>query len=156
MNKHKKHSIDVVFVLLLFCVFAASALLTLLFGALSYSKVTEAMDKNYKERIYAGYISEKMRHCESAQSIQKGEIGGCDALLLTEKADEEEYITYIYYYDGSIRELFTQTGSGLGPEAGETIIKAAGFRTEYAGDGLIKTICIAEDGSEHYTLFSLK
>lgn len=156
MNKHKKHSIDVVFVLLLFCAFAASALLTLLFGALSYSKVTDAMDKNYKERIYVGYISEKMRHCESAQSIQKGEIGGCDALLLPQKVDEEEYITYIYYYDGSIRELFTQADSELGPEAGETIIEAAGFRTEYAGDDLIKAICIAEDGSEHYTMFSLK
>ena len=155
MRKYKNHSIDVVFVLLLFCAFAASALMTLLFGTSSYSKVTDTMEQNYRLRVYSGYIAEKLRHCENAESIQIGKFGGQDAIIMNSTAGGEKCVTYIYYYDGSIRELFTEQDSGLGPEAGEVIIEAAGFRAEYVGEDLAKAACRDSDGNESYTIFSL-
>ena len=154
MNKRRKHSIDVVFALALFCTFAVSVLMVLMMGASSYKSVTAAMDSNYEDRTGAGYLAEKIRHFDSRGSIAAGKFDGNDALLLRQSVDGTEYITYIYYYDGYIRELLTENNSGMTAEAGEKVIEAAGFTIENTDNGMFKVTCIMPDGSTPYVLAS--
>lgn len=153
MNR-KKHSIDVVFVLVLFCTFAVSVLMVLMVGASSYNHVTDLMDSNYEDRTGAGYIAEKVRHGDSCGSIGTGSFQGQQALILTQDIGGSQYATYIYYYDGCIRELFTETDNDLPPEAGEKIIEAAGFEVQEYDGGLIRVTCRMEDGSAPYVILS--
>lgn len=154
MNRRKNHSIDVVFALALFCTFAVSVLMVLMMGASSYKSVTAAMNSNYEDRTGAGYLAEKIRHFDSRGGIAAGKFDGNDALLLRQNVDGTEYITYIYYYDGYIRELLTENNSGMTAEAGEKVIEASGFTTEQTDSGLLKVTCTMTDGSEPYVLVS--
>ncbi len=154
MNRRKNHSIDVVFALALFCTFAVSVLMVLMMGASSYKSVTAAMDSNYEDRTGAGYLAEKIRHFDSRGSIAAGKFDGNDALLLKQNIDGTEYITYIYYYDGYIRELLTENNSGMTAEAGEKVIEAAGFAAEQTESGMFKITCTMSDGSKRSVLVS--
>lgn len=154
MNKRRKHSIDVVFALALFCTFAVSVLMVLMMGASSYRSVTDSMNENYEDRTGTGYIAEKIRHSDSRGGIAAGQFDGNDALLLTQNIDGTDYITYIYYYDGYIRELLTENGSGMTAEAGEKVLEALGFEVETAENGMFKITCTMNDGSAPYVLVS--
>lgn len=152
MNRTKKHSIDVVFVLVLFCTFAVSVLMVLMVGASSYNDVTDNMNSNYEDRTGVGYVAEKVRHFDADGGIGTGNFNGINSLILTQSIDGREYATYIYYYDGYIRELFTEKNNDLPPEAGELIIQAAGFSAEPVSGGMIKVTCTMEDGSTPYII----
>ncbi len=154
MNSRKNHSIDVVFALALFCTFAASVLMVLMMGASSYKSVTAAMNSNYEDRTGAGYLAEKIRHFDSCGAIAAGQFDGNDALVLTQTIDDTKYLTYIYYYDGYIRELLTENNSGMTAEAGEKVIEAAGFKVEQTKSGMFKVTCEMPDGSAPYILVS--
>ena len=154
MNRRRNHSIDVVFALALFCTFAVSVLMVLMMGASSYRSVTDAMDENYEDRTGAGYIAEKIRHFDSRGGIAAGQFDGNDALLLTQDIDGTDYITYIYYYDGYIRELLTENGSEMTAEAGEKVMEASGFAVEPAESGMFKITCTMNDGSSPYVIVS--
>jgi len=154
MNRKNRHSIDVVFVLVLFGTFAISVLMVLMVGASSYNDVTDNMNSNYEDRTGVGYIAEKVRHFDADGGIGTGNFDGINSLILTQTIDGREYATYIYYYDGSIRELFTEKDNELPPESGEVIIQAAGFSAEPVSDNMIKVTCIMEDGQSPYVILS--
>ena len=154
MNRQRKHSIDILFALALFCAFAASVLMVLMMGASSYHSVTDKMNADYQDRTGAGYIAEKIRHFDARGGIAAGQFDGNDALLLRQEIDGTEYITYIYYCDGYIRELLTENNSGMTAEAGEKVIEAAGFTVEQLDSGMIKITCAMPDGSSPYVLAS--
>ena len=56
-----QHIIDFLFVLSLFCVFAVSSVLLILFGADIYNKTVQQMECNYSSRTSIAYITEKIR-----------------------------------------------------------------------------------------------
>ena len=112
------------------------------------------MNADYQDRTGAGYISEKIRHFDARGGIAAGQFDGCDALLLRQQIEGTEYITYIYYYDGYIRELLTENDSGMTAEAGEKVIEAAGFTVEQLDGAMLKVICEMPDGSSQYVLVS--
>lgn len=155
MNRQKNHSIDIAFALTLFCTFAVSVLMVLMMGASSYNSVTRAMESNYEDRTAAGYIAEKVRHFDSHGSITAGKFDGADALLLKQQADDgTEYITYIYYYDGYIRELMTEDNSGMTAEAGEKVLEAEDLSVKETGSGIFKVTCTMTDGSRPYVMIN--
>lgn len=129
---------DTIFVLSLFCVFAAAVLMTLILGTKIHSAIEKASDKAYYSRTALSYITEKLRHCDSADSAEISEFGGTSALVLTELYNDVEYETVIYVYDGAVRELFREKGLNFGPDAGSEIIKAKALSFAFVSDGLVR------------------
>ena len=66
VQKPYRHMFDFVFILALFCVFSASAFLAVVIGASVYQTTTENMDANYRNRTASAYITEKIRHNDTA------------------------------------------------------------------------------------------
>ncbi len=126
LNRHGT-VIDTLFVLMLFCVFAVSVLFVLLSGAGVYRDTAEVIDDRYEKRVCVSYLSSKMRHYDTEGGLSIGKLGDTQALILTENYMDEIYITYIYYYDGYICELYTGVKSSLRESAGERIIPARGL-----------------------------
>jgi len=134
----RSHSLTSVFVLSLFCVFAASVLMTLILGTRIHSAMKKASDEAYYSRTALFYITEKLRHRDSRGCVEISEFGGAPALVLTEKYDGVEYETVIYAYGGSIRELFHEKGVKFELGAGGRIMDGQALSFLFVSDGLVR------------------
>lgn len=167
MKTRQNHSIDVVFVLMLLCTFAVSVLMVLMTGASAYEGVTDHMQKNYDDRTGVAYITEKVRHCGDEARISVGELPavtgdasapgstGIRALCISQVLEGERYVTYMYYYDGYMRELFTDEGNALAPDTGTPIIALDSFGFDPVSDGLVRVTCRSTDGTNSYAFIDI-
>lgn len=153
-----KHIVDVLFVLALFGIFAASALMLVTLGANVYKQTVSHMDGNYTERTAYAYITEKIRQNNSEGAISIAELEGTPALVFTTTLEETEYCTYLYYYDGYLKELSLRkdifAGSNL-LSAGQDIIPLSSFSIELAESNLIKLRICTEDNNSFMIYASL-
>ncbi len=144
-GKEKKHTIDFLFVITLFFVFSISSLLLIVFGAKIYQNTVEKMQSNYQERTSLAYISEKIKQHDAHNAVTIETYQGIDSLVLSETIGESTYYTYIYYYDGYIRELLTADPGDLGPNAGNKIIEATDFFIKEEQNNLYQIIIGLDD-----------
>lgn len=140
------HKIDTVFVAALFTVFAATAFLVVLIGAKQYQNTADSMDYNYEIRAASSYLVEKVRQNDSASHIAISELEGIPALCLTSEENGMRYITYIYCYDGALRELLVSEHSVYAPNAGQQIVPLGDFAPEAIDSGLIRITITGTDG----------
>lgn len=68
----RRHVIDLLFTLALFCVFAASALLVVLIGADVYESSARGMDRNFDLQTSLHYVAAKVRQCDAAGAVRAG------------------------------------------------------------------------------------
>ena len=153
-----RHIVDVLFVLALFGIFAASALMLVTLGANVYKKTVSHMDENYAERTAYAYITEKIRQNNTVGAISVEELEGTPALVFTQQLEDMEYCTYLYYYDGYLKELSLRkdmyAGSNL-LSAGQDIIPLASFSIIPVQDNLIKLRIYTEEGNSFMIYASL-
>lgn len=141
--KRNSFSGDFVIGLLLFCVFTGAMLMALVSGAGAYKDISAEMEAQYSERTCVSYITAKLRHFDSLGAISVGKIQGMDVIMLTEEENGTECITYIYYYDGYVRELYCEKDMDFDPEAGLSVISAEALSAEEPEDNLIKIECVS-------------
>lgn len=145
--KIRQHTVDLLFVLALFCVFAASALLVVLIGANVYRSTVRSMDRNFNLQTTLSYVAAKVQQNDRAGAVSVVEFEGTPALRLTETIDGQAYETMVYAYEGTLRELFTRRGSGAGPAEGTVLTEISDFTVEEAGDGLFRFTCAVQGGA---------
>lgn len=124
-HKQKKHTVDILFVLILFGVFAFSALMLVIMGSSVYNKTVNTMEDNYSSRTSYTYITEKFRHADQEYSISIKDVNGNHAFVFQEIINNEKYETYLYIHDGYLKELFIKKGDSVPLEAGNIILKAS-------------------------------
>ena len=138
-EREKKHIVDILFVLALFLVFTLSTLTLVLFGANIYQNTVNSMEDNYNARTVCSYISGKFRSNDSAGDISIGSIDGQPSLILNQEINDASYSTYIYEYDGYLRELFVSDSVTLGAEvlnAGNKLCPVDKFEVSECNEGL--------------------
>ena len=135
LKNARKHSTDILFVLLLFLVFTSSALAVILLGAKVYQNTASRMGNNYTVRTALAYVTEKIRHADESGAISPGELDGLPALILSQEIEGTSYRTYLYFQDGALKELLTEASREVTPEQGTAIVSLAGFSIEKTEDG---------------------
>jgi hypothetical protein len=140
-----KHHIDGLMVLLLFGVFATCVLSVLLTGAQVYSRLTDRDQAAYSQRTCTQYLATKVRQSPTPDALSIASFGDGDALVFTEDIYGEDYCTWIYCYDGWLRELFASAGSEFSPDAGEKVLAAQDLSLDY-DHGLLSVRLTQEDG----------
>ena len=138
-EREKRHIVDILFVLALFLVFTLSTLTLVLFGANIYQNTINSMEDNYNARTVCSYISGKFRSNDSAGDISIGSIDGQPSLILNQEINDASYSTYIYEYDGYLRELFVSDSVTLGAEvlnAGNKLCTVDKFEVSECNEGL--------------------
>ena len=108
---------------LLFFLFACCMFFVLISGAKSYKNVTAVMEEQFSVNTCISYVTAKVRHYDYEGAVTIGEIGDTDALLFREKIDGEDYLTYLYCYDGSLMELFCSADMEVHPFDGQQIME---------------------------------
>ena len=138
---HKKtttrHMIDILFVLSLFCVFAFSSVVLILFGADIYKKTVSSMDSNYASRTSVAYLTEKIRQSDTYDAISIDCSSGSEKLLMTREIDGQTYATSLYEYDGYLCELFARPEIELPADAGQQVIPISQLDFDLISDSLL-------------------
>lgn len=158
VENENKHVVDVLFVLALFGVFAASALMLVTLGANVYKQTVAHMDENYEERTAYAYITEKIRQNNTEGTISVEELEGTPALVFTKQVSDVEYCTYLYFYDGYLKELSLRKGTYAGSNllsAGQDIVPLAAFSIDSVQDNLIKLRIYTKTGDSFMIYASL-
>lgn len=131
-------TMDAAVVFALFAVFTVSVILALLAGAGVYRSVAEQISESFSERTAEAYIISKIRHADGLDSsgaplVAITQIGGADALALYEEYEGGRDVTYIYWRDGWLCELYAGADETPDPEMGERIIQTEGFSVSQNG-----------------------
>ena len=138
MQKHSR--IDTLFVLIILCVFAVSALASLAFGGSVYKNAIEQSHERYDERTSFFYIWTKVKNADEYGRVYVDHFDGIDALILEEDLYGEIYLTYIYCHDGWIKEIFGDAAYEYRLEDGQAILclRDTTLRFEQLSDGVIR------------------
>ena len=156
MSMRQEHSIQNVFVLALFAVFAIAILLTLVFGAKIYQNMEADSSTDYSRSMASAYLAERLRRSGETEGIRVGTFSGQPALYLLEETEGTTYQTVIYVYDGWLCELYTEEGLDLPPEAGTQLLECAALDLEQPEPGLLRLKTRGTDGTESSLTLSLR
>jgi hypothetical protein len=153
--------VPVLFVLTLFLLLSILAVSVILAGSSVYETISEDMDGNYYRRVSFSYLTTKIRQNDSDGNIYVEEKNGEPMLAVKENYMGEEYVTYIYYHDGWIRELFLDLIDGKTVDFeldwGERIIEAEGFAFFFNGEaGKIEMNLTDAEGNTQSTKVALR
>lgn len=133
---------DTVFVLILFAVFVITALFISSSGALAYKNAVDQMETRFNRQTCISYITAKLRANNESGKISIGELDGIEALCITDTFGEEEYVTYIYQYEGMVREMFCNANISLDPITGSALTEAKAL--EFSADGNLFTVMLTD------------
>ena len=154
-RKVEEHSVDVLFILALFCVFAGSAVLVMTFGANVYQRTVSQMEDNYNARVSLSYLANQVRQHDESGAITLQTLDGDPALVLAD-GPESDYATFIYYYDGALRELYCAKDDPLGAADGLPIVALESFEMTLDDQGRLQISAAAEGGKNRSLTLTLR
>jgi len=131
-------SIDTIFVLIVFSIFAISVLMVLMFGASIYRNVNELSRMNESEQTALAYIWTKTKNSDNAESISIGDFNGIPSLFITQNFGGIDFRTAIYHYDGWLFELFSEAELEFSPADGSRIVMVDDLSFETVDSGLFR------------------
>lgn len=137
LNFHEK-KIDFGFVAGLFLLFSITSFLLILIGVKQYQNTSDIMNINYEDRTVSSFLQEKIRQYDDGGQLSISTIDGYNAITMTSDINGIVCKTYLYYYDGYVRELMITKGSVYSANSGQTIISGKGMTAELTEEQLIK------------------
>ena len=137
----KRHSLDVLFPLGVLAVFALAAVWVLLLAAGGYRDSLTRADRDFGRTTALAYVTEKLRAGDESDSLRVAQLEGCPALVFSVSREGSWYDTYIYCYDGTLRELMVKRELSPSPHMGRALLELEEFHPEWAGEGLLKLEC---------------
>lgn len=148
----KKNVYTFLTVLILFCVFASVFLLLVSAGGGVYKKTVNRMDESYEIRTTLSYVANKVRTAPNGD-VHVIDQDGQNILAIGDAAQNEEYVTYIYFYDGSLKELYQKKGKELQMDSGEEILQTGQVDIGWKSDLLTISMSTSGGTSESITLY---
>lgn len=144
------HAVEILFTAAVFLIFVMCALFTVQTGGKVYENIGARMEEHYTGSVALQYIANKIRQNDVDGAAAVRQLEGTSVLELRREIGGDTYINWIYYYDGSIRELFTYPGSGLELCDGIEILECAGLT--FWQDGSLITAKTEGKGGGQITL----
>ena len=121
--KKKPHSISVLFMLVLFTIFAVLSVLLIIIGSNVYGNIVDSQEKNGNGRNILSYVTNKVRTAESTGQVFIEEKEGIPVLVIS--GNEQE--TLIFYKDGNLKEATISAGDDYNLFFGDVIATVDNF-----------------------------
>ena len=151
----RSNKIDTIFILALITLFATTAIVLVLIGAKQYRLITDTMNQNHKKRTISSYLAEKIRQNDAINHVFISNLESVPALCILTEENEISYTTYIYYYNGALRELVVTKDSVFSLSSGQEIIELNDFTPELVDQKLIRTEITYTNGETQILYFFL-
>ena len=136
LNRNNSRAIDTFFILALLALFAITSFFVIIIGARQYHSIANQMTENYETRTASSYLVEKFNQNDIEGSVELADIGGIPAIALAQTIHEQTYTTYIYAYDGYLREVTASANATITPASGQKIVEAAGLDIKACSNNL--------------------
>ena len=143
------HTIDVLFALSLFCVFAAASMIVVFIGADVYRVVVDRADTSFGTNTALMYVSTSIRQNNHRGAVRLDRLQDTDAIVLQVELDGRDFETWIYHHDGFLWELFVPAESP--PSAvgtGWALLEVYAFSIEMPQTNLISLTASTQEGME--------
>ena len=123
MNK-KALSIESLFVMILFMVFAVSMVMMIISGRTSYGKILDEKEQAENLRIATSYLRMKLKQNNRLYSVFASRSTKMDEEILEiwQGGEEEAYRTVIYFRQNKLWEAYMTAEDEFAPALGEPII----------------------------------
>ncbi|MBR0368411.1 MAG: DUF4860 domain-containing protein [Clostridia bacterium] len=122
-NMKVQHGMQGTFIFVLLGLFALMSTLMVLLGAQMYRATVDRSQYNNENRVMGAYVRSMVRSLDSGE-VSVEEPGGIPAVALKETWEGEQYVTWIYQYDGALYEQYTDMEDEFNPERGTEICPA--------------------------------
>lgn len=155
MNRNQ-HSVEVLSLFLLFCVFAGATLLVIAAGANVYRQTADSLENQYNQRTFLSYISMKIHHYDTFGDVVLSDFGDTKAIKLEEEISGKTYQTLIYLDDNSVKEIFAVNGARLDPESGIEIASVQSLDMALIQSGLLRIACVDLKGQQNEIYIHLR
>ena len=152
MIRRASHSVDLLFTVSLFFVFAFCAVAVILLGADAYRSAAQGLQEEFSTHTAISYVSEKVRACGEPDSVSVEGTEDAPLLCLSSTIAGKEYRTTIYFREGRLCELFLPADRDFSPEAGQALLELTGFSARWKAEGLLEISCTGESGKTSRTL----
>ena len=148
LDQNRGQRMRLAMVIALCALFLFMAVGLTLMGSSVYRRVTAASQDNEMRRTAMSYLVNQVRRGDSAGGVSAGELGEVDAVVLRETAGEISYVTYLYCHEGSLMELYTEEGLGLGAADGVAILPMQSLTVREERGGLAMTLLFPDETQE--------
>lgn len=149
----QQHSIDIIFLLVVFMLFAFSGAVLLALGVGFYQSTVVKNEENDSARIAGAYVREVLHQNDLGQGASLSEFQGTPCLKLTQG---EQYVLYLYHYNGELKELYTREGAEVTRESGQKILSLRNFSIREITPALWSVVCEDLQGNTEQILISQK
>jgi hypothetical protein len=143
----QKAKFSSVYVLMIFCLFAFGVFFTIMLAANAYQAQNEITTQGQNERILMSYIRTKVRNADTSAAVFVGQYHGLNALGIRENLGGYSFITFIYLYNGWVREIFFEEGYYFELGDSTPIIQVDALRFDRVEHGLIRVM--TQEGSKY-------
>lgn len=150
------HKFDTVIVMLLFALFAVTSIVLVIIGIKQYNVTADSMSDNYQIRTATSFLQEKCRQNDDNNSFFISEVDGNKALAIEDESEDKTYTTYIYFYEGNLRELLVTEDSVYSADAGQSIIQLKSFKIKKVDDNLFKAKLVDENNTSSTVYLTTK
>jgi hypothetical protein len=148
----KKNVYTFLTVLILFCVFASVFLLLVSAGGGVYKKTVDRMDESYEIRTSLSYVANKVRSAPPGD-VHVTEMEDRNVLAIEDTVGDQAYVTYIYFYDGALKELYQKKGKELQMDFGEEILRTGRVDIGWENDLLTVGILTGRGTNESISIY---
>ena len=138
----------------MFFVFAASSLSVLILAADVYASTTDRLGINDENRTALSYISEKIRQNDSNGAVNTVSIDDTDCLTLSAVYNGIPCTTYIYVYDGILKELFINDGIPVSLKDGRDIMQISSLSIDRLEEHVYLFTTVDSTGTESSVIAS--
>lgn len=147
-TEKRQHTIQTLFTITLFGIFALCCILVLIFGARIYQEIVSGEKSNAELRTSLSYVAEKIHQNDTFEGIRLDTIDEAPALLLSDSYNDIEYITYIYFWNGQLKEQTLRSDLTPSKNAGQTITELQDFQISQLNDRLYCFTACNDAGKE--------
>lgn len=145
-TKRRGAVVDFIFVLALLGAFAVSALFVVIFGAKVFGNTTKEMDSNFARRTACFYVEEKLRAFDTADGVELSDYDGAPIIKLIQKANDSEYVTYLYMEEYSLMEYTVPADIEFKLRDGRKIVGLEEFEVSKVSDNILHVHLVDEEG----------
>ena len=141
----KKHSVNMMFTIMLLGIFALSAIFVAVMGAKVYANSADKMQANFDTRTSIVYLSEKIRTCPG-DNYRVREVDGSTALVLTEKLGDSYFESWVFVRNNKLSEVMVRQGDEIYPGAAQQIMDLRSLDAVIRDGGIeITVVTVAGD-----------
>ncbi|MFA9424150.1 MAG: DUF4860 domain-containing protein [Sedimentibacter sp.] len=151
-NYSKQFSFQFLFIMILFLIIVLLSVMIIVFGKNIYENINEDRSTNYELRVSLSYIANKVRQSDIENTVNIKKLNDDYAVVISEKYDDDNYETWIYFYENAIYEILIDENSPFNLDDGMKIVAVDNFNICEIKENLYKFTATSKEESAELVL----